>query len=567
VYFEIQPTKGEENAVPKMENALTQNLRFRKFLTNLFIPITVFAFNYSSLFSRSALLGDRGDARLSIVLYEHWFSFLTGKENLTSTIFFFPATDTLGLTDAFFAQGVLHSFFRMTGFGTLDAWVLTNIVLIFLGILGISRLASRIFHSQVIVFCVTLLASLAYPFVTQLGHIQSIGYLFVFWLADWAILAKNGNLRQKKWARIFLILGLPILALSNWYPFALLVLMVCLAILVYLISNPTSIWHNLLRILKVMLVEIKLGENRNLPMKVATVCSICLWVLWLRIYFPVMSTLSSKSWGEINFFSPRLGDFINASNRADGIHKIVYDRLKLSNPPTYERSLGLTFSLFIFVSFLSYLLMRKSNQISPKDRKISWAVLCISIIPILLIIQDEFGRSAWYPFWKIIPGVSSIRAPFRVSIYSAWLLIFLLYFLLRNRKPIVIILLTLLLMWDTTRVIPTDWERDQYLPAQTNSILSQVSKNNCNSFYSRPNIAGDNTIFQIDNEVMASTLGIPTVNGYSGNFAKGWPTGLDPATDAQILTWFDINEWQIESRVCIFDQSGKFQNVLVYKPN
>ena len=550
-----------------MEIELIQSPRLAKFWINPLVPVIVFFINFFSLFSRNEFLGDRGDARLSIVLYEHWFSFFLGKENLTSTIFFFPATDTLGLTDAFFAQGMLHSIFRFSGFGTLDAWALTNIVLIFLGILGISRLASRIFYSQVIVFCVTLLASIAYPFVTQLGHVQSIGYLFVFWLVDWAILAKNGNLGQKKRARIFLILGLPILALSNWYPFALLVLMFCLAILVYLVGHPSSIWLNFKRILQASLGEIKSSENRNFQTKVAVICSISLWMLWLRIYLPVMSALDSKSWGEINFFSPRLGDLINASYRSEGVHKAIYEKLHLSNSPTYERSLGLTFSLFFFVLCLSYLLIRKSNLISTRDQKISWVVLCISIIPTLLIIQDEFGHSAWYPFWKIIPGVSSIRAPFRVSIYSSWLLIFLLYYLLRNRRPVVIVSLTILLIWDTSRVIPTDWERDQYLPLQTKLVLSQIEKNNCGSFYSRPSTVGDNTIFQIDNEVMASTFGIPTVNGYSGNFAKGWPTGLDAATDSQVLRWFDFNKSQSENRICIFDESGKLQNVLLHKPN
>ena len=539
--------------------------QLKKLSTNLFIPITVFVINYSSLFSRNELLGDRGDARLSIVLYEHWFSFLTGKENLTSTVFFFPASHTLGLTDAFFAQGMVHSLFRFSGFGAIDSWVLTNIFLIILGILGISRLASRIFQSQVTVFCLTLIASIGYPFVTQLGHIQSLGYLLIFWLMDWAYLARYGNPGQKKWSKTSLILGFPLLALSNWYPFALMVLMICLAILVYLIGNPSSIWKNLVGIFKAALVEIKSKENRNLVIKLGTISSICLWVLWLRIYFPVMSALSSKSWGEINFFSPRLGDFINASYRAEGLHKVVYDRLHLSNPPTYERSLGLTFSLFIFVTFLIYLLVRKSNLLSVKDRRLSWAALCISLIPILLIIQDEFGRSAWYPFWKILPGISSVRAPFRVSIYSSWLLIFLLYYLVRNRRPVFIISLTLLLFWDTSRMIPTDWERNQYLPAQAQSTMKQIKENNCDSFYSRPDAIGDNTMFQIDNEVIASTFGIPTVNGYSGNFAKGWPAGLDPATDSQIIAWFDFNEHQDQARVCIFNQSGALQNILLYK--
>ena len=93
-----------------MEIELTQSPRLVRFWINLPAPVIVFFINFSSLFSRNEFLGDRGDARLSIVLYEHWFSFFLGKENLTSTIFFFPATDTLGLTDAFFAQLIVFDY-------------------------------------------------------------------------------------------------------------------------------------------------------------------------------------------------------------------------------------------------------------------------------------------------------------------------------------------------------------------------------------------------------------------------------------------------------------------------
>jgi hypothetical protein len=114
-------------------------------------------------------------------------------------------------------------------------------------------------------------------------------------------------------------------------------------------------------------------------------------------------------------------------------------------------------------------------------------------------------------------------------------------------------------------VIPTDWERNQYLPVQAQSMVEQIKENSCDSFYSRPDAVGDNTMFQIDNEVIASTFGIPTVNGYSGNFAKGWRTGLDPATDSQIIAWFNFNQKQDATRVCIFNQSGILQNILMYK--
>ena len=115
---------------------------------------------------------------------------------------------------------------------------------------------------------------------------------------------------------------------------------------------------------------------------------------------------------------------------------------------------------------------------------------------------------------------------------------------------------------DTTRALPLDWKKDAFLPTNTTKIVSQLGANNCSAFYVRPLNNGDNTFFQIDNEIIATFSQVPTVNGYSGNFARGWNSGLNPASDVEIVKWLKLNHANKSDNVCIFDYSGHYLNSL-----
>ena len=201
---------------------------FKLFKKYLGIPLFAFLINYQSIFSGTKLLGDLGDARLSVTIYEHWWRVFRGFENFNSTLFFYPAKETLGLTDSFFFPGTMHSFFRLFGFSIINSWYFANLILLFLGIVGITRLGSRFINNDIALLGFVLVSSISYPFVTQLGHIQTLGYLLAFWIIDWIFLLKIGSKAQQKRAKHCLLIAFPLLALSAWYPFALLIFLLCL---------------------------------------------------------------------------------------------------------------------------------------------------------------------------------------------------------------------------------------------------------------------------------------------------------------------------------------------------
>jgi hypothetical protein len=242
---------------------------------------------------------------LDVPVLEQWWRFFQGKENLTSTLFFFPSKETVGLTDSFLVQGVIHSFFRLLGFSIINSWSITNIFLLFLGVIGISRAGSHFLKNDTALLGFVLLSSVSYPFVTQLGHIQTLGYLLVFWFVDWYYLIKKGNANQRKRSINLLLISIPLLALSTWYPFALLLLVFALMCLIELIASKEPLVKKIKSHLKISLKGIKnfLSSERTSWMFVSI--SIGLWGLWFRIYEPAFYALKNHTWGEINFYSPR----------------------------------------------------------------------------------------------------------------------------------------------------------------------------------------------------------------------------------------------------------------------
>ncbi len=58
------------------------------------------------------VFGDDGDARLAMLLMEHWHLVLSGRAAFFSPVFFYPAKDVIGFTDANFLYGLVFSLGR-----------------------------------------------------------------------------------------------------------------------------------------------------------------------------------------------------------------------------------------------------------------------------------------------------------------------------------------------------------------------------------------------------------------------------------------------------------------------
>ncbi|MCU1360699.1 MAG: hypothetical protein JWN99_1988, partial [Ilumatobacteraceae bacterium] len=77
--------------------------------------------------------GDNGDARLVIVLHEHWVDVFRGRVSWTSPPFFFPAKGTLGYSDTFFLNQVFYAPLRVAGLDEYLAFEWTAVLLSVVG--------------------------------------------------------------------------------------------------------------------------------------------------------------------------------------------------------------------------------------------------------------------------------------------------------------------------------------------------------------------------------------------------------------------------------------------------
>src|SRR5713101_1772341 len=81
---------------------------------------------FRDLFHRR-LPGDIGDGRWTLSVTEHWYQVLRGRDSIREPGFYFPAKHTLGMSDAFLFQGLLHAAVRFLGFGPISAWAAANV--------------------------------------------------------------------------------------------------------------------------------------------------------------------------------------------------------------------------------------------------------------------------------------------------------------------------------------------------------------------------------------------------------------------------------------------------------
>ena len=180
----------------------------------------------------SKLFGDLLDARFTIVINDHWYQVLTGQRAFTNVGFYSPTTNQLGYSDGFFATGLLAIPFRFLGAGALESWVISNITLMAICFYFSTILLSKLLRNNLYGFLVTVLFATSYPFIAQMGHLQTVGYLLIFPILFFAHQLYVENKNQCK-SLFILVIVIQILALTSWYAFVFAVSLAFLSLGLY----------------------------------------------------------------------------------------------------------------------------------------------------------------------------------------------------------------------------------------------------------------------------------------------------------------------------------------------
>ena len=486
-------------------------------------------YTYRPIF-QGKLFGDPFDARLQMVLHEHWWRFLTGQTSLRNVEFFYPFEKGLGFSDVFLVHGLVHSIFRFLGIGMENSWSFTTIVLIIIGNLGWVVVAKKILRSQLYRILFILLSNISLTFYIHFTYqANTVGYSYLSWVIV-LILRMHTRVRNNpdkiNHYLIYLIISILIFALSCWYEVFFLIITSIFFLFVSILKSS-----NRVRVVKNIRLFINNFDIK--PWLIFSPAYLGLIFLFIYIYIPVQGS-PDRPILEMLDGSPKLTDIFNSARVDQAVFGEIYQYLDLD--VSLERRMGMGLVLPILSIALALFLILKNKKFDLEFR-----IFCAIIMTYIYFLSITEDFSIHKLFFENVIGFNSIRYPFRYIIFLSYVLILLLFIisdkLIINKKgKLIVFLIATLLFVDQYR---TEWMGWRYNELQNSDLLafSDEVKNNCDYFYY--DAPGGWWYDQIEAMTFAYQIGVPTVNGYSGGYPKKYPSRdfRDSAYTPAIFKW------------------------------
>ncbi|CAB4898161.1 MAG: hypothetical protein F2808_04070 [Actinobacteria bacterium] len=492
------------------------------------------------------LLGDIGDARWTVSLYEHWFRVFAGQEAPASTLFFFPTHDTLGYSDAFLAPGIVHAALRAFAVDPVTSWSIATCVLIFLGNLGLALLATQVFKSLIVRIAFVMIAGTTYAFVSQLAHVQTLGYAIVWWVLALFLYGRQGSSVASRIAWFFMLPVLALGALTSWYPVFFFALIGAIALVLTFVFLRNGRW---------LLPPWRRARDLSwIGWGLSVGVTAALGVVWLAIYGPAFSSLA-KPWDVYLTYGPHVTDVVNVMGGSGLWWDIAHVLSPNLEPTSMEHSLGITPALFVAFVVVCFSLTRKAI-VKRRTAPVSIGVAAATVWAtwLVVVIFGESGFSLFHFLWRFMPGASSIRSGLRVNVILSVLVVLIVAYLIEKwvietkrkntRRHVLRIVgaaaLLAMIFIEQQRVTPANWRPDDFVPVTLRAAQAQLASSSCSSFLYVG--SGSDQIapwsVAVDATAIAVVTGMPTINGYSGNSPAGYPSVAAVESTAQaFIDW------------------------------
>lgn len=481
-------------------------------------------FFFRNVIFSDALLGSLWDGKLTNFITEHWYQVFQGKENWRDLLMFYPHHDTIAYSDMLLGYGVLHSIFRFLGMDMFTAYKITLICTHTLGTISIYIMLKRYVKLNefwaafgTIIFSFSGSYSLSMEH-TQLAAISYVPLCMIFCFRAW-----EGRENKKKVSLniISAVTVLVFLLYTSWYIGYFLILFTCFSVLGYMIWSLLN-KHNFVKDI--------VNVFRYFKWRLAMFFGYFMLVMvpFFALYLPSLNKNGKREWRELTGNMPELIDLLNVSTDNMMFGRIVSllrlnERVYMSN----EVRMGQPIIMYLFIAVLLIIMFRKGKTKTRNILGFSWLFLLFCYI---LIIRNKSGIALWYVVYKFIPAAASLRAVAR------W------WFFLSLPLAVLIAI--------TGNYVTKEWEWTK-LQKEIAGLLCLVciasnviasgaySKWNLNSekmfmeyvkeppkecrgFYIVNSGVEDNHFATIQMQAyeMATIYGIPTLNGYSGQYPE-----------------------------------------------
>jgi|SRR5271166_1224580 len=485
------------------------------------------------------VMSDPGDGRFEVAMLEHWTRSLHGQANLVSPNFFYPEKRVLGYSDALLGMGVPYAGLRSLGADRYLAMEFAMMLVTVSGFLGMYCLllgGLRFAWSTALVGAVLFTVSNMYYIDVVHEHLNFIlvaPWLFVFATKFWRAKDSRPAVARAWMGMLGLLLAVFFYTTCQmtWF------LLFCSAAgfifylaCEYFAERDMQPGSQALR---------GVWAQRSSLLLAGSVFLLVL-IPFFMLYLPSLHRTGRRSLGETLFFMPRpLGMF------DVGKDNLVWGRMSarienfISPGGLHEHPVGwplLTILLFLATALYCGLhLWRSRHEPSDQEKRTLCIMSAIALTCLTLwTVGVRIGERApgWALLWKFVPGASAIRVPQRINLaLNIGVVIVCMFGFETLRKKLagrgalaylVPGLLAGVLLVEQLNFMPTHLI-SRVEEARKFSRLTPPPKE-CSAFYvsnwsDRPL---GMLVSQTDAMLVAQQYGIPTLNGYSSWFPKGW---------------------------------------------
>ena len=550
---------------PKHFGAISRAATFAIIVAGFALGFVIFF--RAQIFSRFDLLfGDRGDTRFVLFIHEHVFRALLGRSDFLSPPFFYDLTNTLSFSDAFLLNQIIYAPMRGLGADPYLALLLTILTLSAAGYAFLYALLRRFGRVSIIT---SAFAAFVFTFANNLyvnaNHLQlfTIYYVpIVAYLTIYAIteIHKHKNRSLIAGSSAGFLYGL--LFSTGFY----MAWFFGLGLLIFAPVFTFVSWHAV----REWFVA---GRARIGVLVLAFVDGFVIGLVpFILIYIPVLKI--ARDFGEYLLYAPTFTDIANLSANlvwADLLDKIgLLPEERISGGG--EQSFALTPGIQL-LTILSLLVGLRSRYWEIGNRNsvtravvIAGPVACIALFCVTIKIHDQ---SMFLVLFKLVPGASAIRSGYRamlvanffaavsvalaigrISLMSSRYSEADLKIKLTRLAAVALMVLGVAEQVNLTQnsLVSRELERAQFANVS-------AAPTDCKSFYVASEPQKLDTIVQIDAMLIAQRVGLPTLNGYSGNLPPEW--SLYETADANYEQ--NARAWAarrgIETGLCRFDMA------------
>ena len=356
-------------------------------------------------------LGGEGDGAITRATLEHWWHVSTGSAiDWRTPGWFWPARNTLGLTDTYVLFAVPYAIARDIGCSMFSAFDCSVAVFASTGYWTFVALMRRLGARLGVAAAFGFVFAFGSLVTMKLGHAQT----YTIMLAPILGLLLVAAWRRSGWqsASIAAAAGLWFCAITltapqtGWF----LALESAIATVIVRLATPWRAW---------------VVHRRRLAGMVAGGVVGCLLGA-VPIALTYLGTARNvRSWTEVRSFLPRPTDLVDVQPGNFLWHHSLY-LTGVSNTqgrPVAEIALGFTPGLLVCAVLCLVVLLAKRRDWADGSNLDALAFACLAVPFVAWLLSAEFaGHSLWWLIYRIVPGGRGIRTPFRIQLPSLFFL-------------------------------------------------------------------------------------------------------------------------------------------------